>query len=708
MSTIPTPEVSLETQPLPRRKSLSRLIRFSLLWKLALAAALVATVAVYMTREGVLPVSGTVAAAKRGPLDITVLEKGNIEALESQLIKSEVRGQTKVLDIVDEGYQVTPDDVKNKKVLVRLDDSEVQEDLTEQKIRTASAMSAYTDALTQYEVQKKQNESDITTSELAVKFAAIDFQKYLGADLAPEILKKFGEEPEPEIEVESLAVESVAVEEGKAAEAPKPDAPEPENGAPKPEGKPGEAAPAEAEPAPPAPPVMDSSDLKQLQAQTDAAVAAARKQLAAVDFTKLVDAPNLGGDAKQKKQELEAAIKLAEEELTTNKTRLTGSERLFKDKFITQMELDADTMKVSRSQIQLESAQRNLELFLKYELPKMSEKYLSDWAEARRKLSRVKREAFSKLAQAQSRLDAAEAQKILQDSRLKERLDRIAKCTIVAERPGIVIYAGSNEPWSRQGPIEKGSTINQQQEILSIPDLTQMGVNVQIHESSINKIKKGQKAKVRIVSVPDENLTGEVVRISSVPDTQQRWMNPDLKKYSVKIALDGQHEWLQRQLGTTAQVEIMITSLADALYVPIQAVSENLGERVCYVEGGPGLAAERRVVKTGEFNDKYIEIKDGLKEGERVLLRAPEGTGEAGKSGEEKPGADGEKAKPGENKAQPGQPGENGAKPERRRQRPDKAEPAPEEQPAAAPQAKPVVAQPAAAPAAKGDAPRGS
>ncbi|MDX9975381.1 MAG: hypothetical protein RBU21_20510, partial [FCB group bacterium] len=129
MSTIPTPEVSLEAQPRTQRKSLSKLIKFSLLWKLALVLAIVAVLIYAVTRETVAPSSGTVAVAKRGPLNISVLEKGNVEALESQLIKSEVRGQTKILDIVEEGYQVTPEDVANKKVLVRLDDSEVQEDL---------------------------------------------------------------------------------------------------------------------------------------------------------------------------------------------------------------------------------------------------------------------------------------------------------------------------------------------------------------------------------------------------------------------------------------------------------------------------------------------------------------------------------------------------------------------------------------------------
>jgi len=36
-------------------------------------------------------------------------------------------------------------------------------------------------------------------------------------------------------------------------------------------------------------------------------------------------------------------------------------------------------------------------------------------------------------------------------------------------------------------------------------------------------------------------------------------------------------------------------------------------------------SAEMRPVEVGEYNDEFIEIRSGLKEGDKVLLRAPEG-----------------------------------------------------------------------------------
>ena len=80
----------------------------------------------------------------------------------------------------------------------------------------------------------------------------------------------------------------------------------------------------------------------------------------------------------------------------------------------------------------------------------------------------------------------------------------------------------------------------------------------------------------------------------------------------------------------SAKVEVFVNRLADVVYVPVQAVTSAEKKQVCYVANGG--SPERRVVEVGEFNDEFIEIKSGLKEGERVLLRAaesPEKTTEA-------------------------------------------------------------------------------
>ena len=89
-----------------------------------MAGAIVLVVVIVLARDQETGAGVISYRVQRGPLRITVLEKGEVEALESQEIKSEVRGETKIISIVDEGYRVTEEDVQNKKVLVELDSSE--------------------------------------------------------------------------------------------------------------------------------------------------------------------------------------------------------------------------------------------------------------------------------------------------------------------------------------------------------------------------------------------------------------------------------------------------------------------------------------------------------------------------------------------------------------------------------------------------------
>jgi len=118
-------------------------------WRIAGIVLILALAGVWFKGGGKSAAGGATFAARRGPLAISVLEGGSIQALESQEIKCEVRvgyQGTKILKIVEEGYQVTEDDVKTNKVLVELDSSELQKQIIQQEIQYQSAVASLTDA----------------------------------------------------------------------------------------------------------------------------------------------------------------------------------------------------------------------------------------------------------------------------------------------------------------------------------------------------------------------------------------------------------------------------------------------------------------------------------------------------------------------------------------------------------------------------------
>jgi multidrug efflux pump subunit AcrA (membrane-fusion protein) len=112
----------------------------------------------------------------RGNLEITITEGGSIEAKESQHVKSEVRGETKILSIVEEGYFVTPEDVQNGKILIELDTKNLLDQQTEQELKYQNAKANLANAEEQYEIQKNQNEIDTRQAELDVKFARMEVE----------------------------------------------------------------------------------------------------------------------------------------------------------------------------------------------------------------------------------------------------------------------------------------------------------------------------------------------------------------------------------------------------------------------------------------------------------------------------------------------------------------------------------------------------
>jgi multidrug efflux pump subunit AcrA (membrane-fusion protein) len=56
------------------------------------------------------------------------------------------------------------------------------------------------------------------------------------------------------------------------------------------------------------------------------------------------------------------------------------------------------------------------------------------------------------------------------------------------------------------------------------------------------------------------------------------------------------------------------------LTMPVQATAQREGKHYAYVQTDAGV--ERREVTVGENNEKYIEVKDGVSEGEQLLLDA--------------------------------------------------------------------------------------
>lgn len=504
--------------------------------------------------------------ALRGPLDISVLVGGSMEALESQELVCEVRGeQVKILKIVEEGYQVTEEDVKQKKVLAELDASKLKQNLVSQEITFQGTLSGLTEAQQSYEIQVNQNKTDIKAAEQKARFALMDLEKYLGGRIAAEIVAK-----------------------------------------------------------------LELSEERQSRVTM---VDPASYRSAPVDFMHYVTEGSLeDGMAKQELRKREDELLVAKTALGQAETKVNWTRQLAEKGYVTKSELETDQNAAEQARLRVEAAGTAVDLFKKYEFPKMAEEALGKYDEALQGLIRARKEAVSRLAQAEAKLKGAQGRYEIEKQNRDELAEQIKSCQLFAKTPGLVVYGGGGDRnyWNQER-IAVGAQVYERQPIITIPDQTKMGVNVGVHESHVMKVKKGLKVKITADAFPDDPLTGEVIKVGVLPDSQNRWMNPDLKLYQTRIAIADKREWVKP--GMSAKIEIHVKRLDDVVYVPLQAVSTRNGKPVVFRSGA---APEPVEVEVGEFNDEFIEIKSGLASGEVVLLRAPDG---------EKAGADGDKSK---------------------------------------------------------------
>jgi HlyD family secretion protein len=199
-------------------------------------------------------------------------------------------------------------------------------------------------------------------------------------------------------------------------------------------------------------------------------------------------------------------------------------------------------------------------------------------------------------------------------ARLRSLEKQVVACTIRAPHDGFVIYA--NEP-RRQVVIEPGISVRQRQALMYLPDLTQMEIVAELHESTVDQVRSGQLATVEVESSPGVKLMGQVRSVS--PLATFNWWT-DVRYFQAIVKLSNPPHDLRP--GMTAQVAISMPRLQNVLTIPSEAITSDDGLDVCFVVHDEGL--ERRTVKLGQVTQDMAEVTDGLHEGEQVVLNPGE------------------------------------------------------------------------------------
>jgi len=294
-------------------------------------------------------------------------------------------------------------------------------------------------------------------------------------------------------------------------------------------------------------------------------------------------------------QEVEAQITIAQENMRSAQNVLDHTERMARKGFATPLQVEADEFAVKRAKLELDFAQTSKDVLEKFTREKTTKGL----------------EATRDAAQALARSELAAVR--LEKAKLDKFTKQLEKCVIFAPKAGMVVYYAERSRYgSSNSQIEEGSPVRERQIIVQLPDLTKMQAKMPVHESKVEQVQPGQRVYLKVL---DREFQGSVTSIANQPESKS-FFAAKVKEYPAEVRIEGDCEGLRP--GMTAEVEILIANLENVLTVPVSAVVVKGDQFFGYVQSADG--PQKRELLLGLSNDKFVEVKDGVAEGEEILM----------------------------------------------------------------------------------------
>ena len=147
--------------------------------------------------------------------------------------------------------------------------------------------------------------------------------------------------------------------------------------------------------------------------------------------------------------------------------------------------------------------------------------------------------------------------------------------------------------------------------VYDLIDPTSIYVSAPIDEVDAGKLRTGLPARLTLDPFPGQSFPGKVVRVAPyVVDIEQQ-------NRTLEIEVEFDDAAFSRTLlpGTSSDVEVILRRVDDVPRIPSYAIRE--GGKVLVLENGRLVA---RTITIGLRNWEYAEAKDGLKEGDPVVV----------------------------------------------------------------------------------------
>ncbi|MEI4831976.1 HlyD family efflux transporter periplasmic adaptor subunit [Bacillus sp. FJAT-53711] len=177
--------------------------------------------------------------------------------------------------------------------------------------------------------------------------------------------------------------------------------------------------------------------------------------------------------------------------------------------------------------------------------------------------------------------------------------------------------------------VQAGDRVTSGKAVAHITNYSDLETIIQVDELDIPKVQVGQSVTLKVNSFPDTTYTGKVTDVA-----KEGTVSNGVSSFNVTVHIDDPKDV---KIGMTTEASILTDSKDNVLYVPVEAVHTRGDQKFVLVQSSTASSngqtsskgktnsngqanMERKLVKTGIHNEDYVEITEGLQEGDHVQL----------------------------------------------------------------------------------------
>jgi len=200
---------------------------------------------------------------------------------------------------------------------------------------------------------------------------------------------------------------------------------------------------------------------------------------------------------------------------------------------------------------------------------------------------------------------------------LKRAEMNVQRMTIKSPMDGIVVMQSIVRN-GEFGQIREGDQVFAGQPFMQIVDPSSMVLNAAVNQVDAEKLRLGMKCTIRLDAYPDIEMPGTLIGIGALSKTST-FRASYVGEIPVRLKIDRTDSRVIPDL--TGSAEIVLNSERNTLLAPREAVFEESGSPVVFLQGPEGWI--RKPVELGVVNFTTVAIHSGVKKGDVIALQRP-------------------------------------------------------------------------------------